>query len=196
MNQDHQTTTGIIIFLLFCLLTASGIWLTQNEQPLHLIALTTHPTRVMGTKCRLTAIVKRDKEEQGRQALANAEKTIRLIESRLSVHLTSSRLSNFNNSGANQWLELKPETAALFKRSQEIHQYTKGAFDITCGPLVRLWKTAGKKRQLPTPEQINVARNASNWQLLQLEQNRAMKKKPTLSVDLGGYLPAGIQNLD
>ena len=54
-----------------------------------------------------------------------------------------------------------PVSKELFlaiERSQELARRTDGGFDITCSPIVKLWRKARKSRTLPPPDELAKAR--------------------------------------
>ena len=56
-----------------------------------------------------------------------------------------------------------PVSADLFdvlQRAQKVSKLSDGAFDVTVGPYVRLWRFARKRKVLPTPAEIAAARAA------------------------------------
>jgi FAD:protein FMN transferase len=84
-----------------------------------------------------------------------------------------------------------PVSADLFdvlQRAQRIAQQTDGAFDVTIGEFIQLWRRARRQRELPSPERIAAARQSSGWQNLVLDP--AMRTvtllKPDMRLDLGG----------
>ena len=62
-----------------------------------------------------------------------------------------------------------------------------GAFDVTVGPYVRLWRFARKRKVLPTPAEIAAARAAVGWQKLRLDaRTRTVTLLvPNMRLDLG-----------
>jgi len=65
-----------------------------------------------------------------------------------------------------------PVSADLFdvlQRAQKISELSDGAFDVTVGPYIRLWRFARKRKVLPTPAEIATARAAVGWQKLRLD---------------------------
>ncbi len=62
-----------------------------------------------------------------------------------------------------------------------------GAFDVTVGPFVRLWRFARKRKVLPTPAEIAAARAAVGWQKLKLDaRTRTVTLLvPDMRLDLG-----------
>src|SRR5690606_3111523 len=65
---------------------------------------------------------------------------------------------------------------------------TDGAFDVTAGPLVRLWRKAKRDRALPSPEQIASAKARTGFRHLVLdpEKRTITKQIDGMLFDLGG----------
>ena len=74
----------------------------------------------------------------------------------------------------------------VMRTAQQAALQTQGAFDVTCRPLVELWKTADEHGLLPTESELTGARDASNWELIELSDKAVIKRSPTVCVDLGG----------
>jgi len=64
------------------------------------------------------------------------------IEQLLSTYRPDSIISKLNQHGAEKPVSLNREVFDLLERSKEITSQTKGAFDITVGPIVQLWRHA------------------------------------------------------
>jgi len=84
-----------------------------------------------------------------------------------------------------------PVSEELFRvlaRSQELAQRSDGAFDITCSPIVRLWRTARKTHVLPTDLELANARAVVGWKNLVLDPDArtAQLLLPGMLLDLGG----------
>jgi thiamine biosynthesis lipoprotein len=76
----------------------------------------------------------------------------------------------------------------VLSRSQEISKLTDGAFDVTIGPCVRLWRFSRKRKTLPNPQELALARAAVGWQKLRLDSGArtATLLVPNMRLDLGG----------
>lgn len=76
----------------------------------------------------------------------------------------------------------------VLQRSERISQLSDGAFDVTVGPYVRLWRFARKRKVLPTTAEIEAARAAVGWQKLRLDAGKrtATLLVPNMRLDLGG----------
>ena len=84
-----------------------------------------------------------------------------------------------------------PVSKDLFRvllRARQVARQSGGAFDVTCGPLVALWRKARKTLLLPTPEAIEQARKLVGWQKMRLNPSKhtAQLLVPGMKLDLGG----------
>jgi thiamine biosynthesis lipoprotein len=80
------------------------------------------------------------------------------------------------------------ELFQVLQKSQQIAAVTDGAFDVTIGPLVRLWRRARRTETLPTPEQLSRARESVGWRKLKLDPRArtVTLTVPSMQLDLGG----------
>ena len=83
-----------------------------------------------------------------------------------------------------------PVSAELFdvlQRARKVSKLSGGAFDVTIGPYVRLWRFARKRKVLPTPAEIAAARAAVGWQKLRLDERARTVTLlvPNMRLDLG-----------
>ena len=76
----------------------------------------------------------------------------------------------------------------VLARSQALAVQSEGAFDVTVGPYVRLWRRARRSKEMPSPERLAEARAAVGFQHLKLDeqQHTAQLMKPNMRLDLGG----------
>ena len=83
---------------------------------------------------------------------------------------------------------VSPDLFDVLQRAQNISKLSDGAFDVTVGPYIRLWRFARKRKVLPTPAEIAAARAAVGWQKLRLDRrNRTVTLlAPNMRLDLGG----------
>jgi len=84
-----------------------------------------------------------------------------------------------------------PVSAELFyilQRAQQVSKLSDGAFDVTVGPYIRLWRFARKRKVLPTPAEIAAVRAAVGWQKLRLDPRARTVTMlvPNMRLDLGG----------
>ena len=80
------------------------------------------------------------------------------------------------------------ELFEILQESQRVARLTDGAFDVTIGPIVRLWRRARRAEALPSPEQIARAQESVGWQKLKLDSRTktVTLTVPNMQLDLGG----------
>jgi thiamine biosynthesis lipoprotein len=114
------------------------------------------------------------------------------LNSKLSDYEENSELSRLSRtSGSGVAVPLSNDLWRVLSRGQEIAKLSGGAFDMTVGPMVQLWRRARRQRELPTPERIAAARVASGWTNLVLSRAaegspQALLRVPNMRLDLGG----------
>jgi thiamine biosynthesis lipoprotein len=83
---------------------------------------------------------------------------------------------------------VSPELFFVLSRAQEVARKSEGAFDVTVGPVVRLWRQARKEKKLPDPDKLAAARALVGYQNIRLtEKDRTVQLlKPGMQLDLGG----------
>lgn len=84
-----------------------------------------------------------------------------------------------------------PVSQDLFQvlaRSGEITAATDGAFDVTVGPIVGLWREARRTGVLPSAEALMEAREHSGWRHVRLDEGEQAVHldRPGMRLDLGG----------
>ncbi|MEQ1934456.1 MAG: FAD:protein FMN transferase [Fimbriimonadaceae bacterium] len=82
-------------------------------------------------------------------------------------------------------------SADLFKvlaRAQEVSKHSEGAFDVTVGPLIKIWRAARKSGFLPRPSEISAARKLVGYQKMKLNaRNQTVQLLVKgMQLDLGG----------
>lgn len=90
--------------------------------------------------------------------------------------------------GTGQAVPVSDDLWRVLARAQELARRTGGAFDITVGPYVQLWRRARRQRALPEPSRMEAARQAVGFEQLELDPVRrtALLRRPRMRLDLGG----------
>jgi thiamine biosynthesis lipoprotein len=111
------------------------------------------------------------------------------LERVLSDYDPQSELSRLSESaGGGQPVAVSDDLWVVLQRSQQLSGRTEGAFDITVGPLVRLWRRARRQARLPVDDALCEARAAVGRQFLILneETRTAELTRPEMRLDAGG----------
>jgi thiamine biosynthesis lipoprotein len=77
---------------------------------------------------------------------------------------------------------------AVLVRAQEISQRSEGAFDVTVGPLVHLWRRARRRGVLPPSDKLEEAKRLVGFDSIRFhpQGHRVELLKPGMQIDLGG----------
>ena len=117
------------------------------------------------------------------------ESLLEQVNQQMSTYIKDSELSQLNQSDASQWLSVSPELFDVIQSANSISKQTKGAFDVTIGPLVNLWGFGPAELLVsatPSDEDINKARQVVGYHNLQIKaENRLLRKQfKDLYIDL------------
>jgi len=83
---------------------------------------------------------------------------------------------------------ISPDLYRVLRRARDIAAVSDGAFDVTVGPLVRLWREARRENRLPDPSSIAAALHSVGQEnLLIADTSPAIELlRPGMLLDLGG----------
>jgi len=76
-------------------------------------------------------------------------------------------------------------------RAQEISEKSEGSFDVTVGPLTKLWRRAKRQKELPEEDERQAALAAVGWRSLVVDKDAPAVSlgKANMRLDLGGIAP-------
>lgn len=141
---------------------------------------------VMGTFSRVVVIA--GSERQAKKCVEAAFDAQRRIEELMSYQQDDSELSRINREAADGPVPVNPMTFEVLQKSVQFSKLSNGAFDVTVGPLVDLWKAAGEANEPPTEQALAEARAKVGYDKLILDE-KAMTVRfavKGMRVDLGG----------
>ncbi len=93
-------------------------------------------------------------------------------------------------SGPGRPVHVSPELAFVLADSLELARRSEGAFDVTVGPLVNLWRKARRTKRLPTAQSLATARKRVGYQSIRLDERARTVEllKPDMRLDFGGIV--------
>lgn len=140
----------------------------------------------MGTVFTITLYVV--DEAAGGQAADKAFARVVQLNDIMTDYDRDSELMRFCLAPYGQPVMLGEDLFTVIAKAQSVAEQTDGAFDITLGPIIRLWRRARRQRELPPPELIAAAKAVSGYRNLQLNARKrtATLLKPDMVLDLGG----------
>lgn len=141
---------------------------------------------IMGTFSRVVVVAR--SEKAGRACIAAAFKVQRRIESLMSYHRPDSELNRVNRHAAERPVPVNPLTFEVLQKAVYFSELSGGAFDVTVGPLVDLWRAAGDANEPPSEAALTEARLRVGYEKLILEPKEMTVQFATegMRIDLGG----------
>ncbi len=126
--------------------------------------------------------------ERAAEAADRAFAEIERLEQSFSDWRADSELVRLSEHAGGQPVAITRDLFDVLRRAQEISAATDGAFDVTVGPLVQLWREARRTRVLPDVARTDHARSLVGWRMLELDASARTVRlaKPGMRLDLGG----------
>lgn len=117
------------------------------------------------------------------------ETTVEAVNGAMSTYLADSELSRFNRSTETEPVVVSEPTFEVLSAAVELGERTRGALDVTIGPLVDAWgfgPTVTAEDLANEPDELEVLRARTGLDKLALDPSTrsVAKAEPTLSVDL------------
>lgn len=106
------------------------------------------------------------------------------IEAQLTVFRDTSAIVHLNKHAAYEPVVCERALVDLLMQCQELSSQSEGAFDITSTPLSRCWGFLRREGQLPTPSEIECAREAVGMHHVALDASRSTVRFRTPGVEL------------
>jgi thiamine biosynthesis lipoprotein len=141
----------------------------------------------MGTK--FTIVLYAPDHQLANRAFDSAFSRIAQLDEHCSDYNELSELSRLSSSSPHdQPQSVSEDLFRLLQRAQEISLASQGAFDITVGPLTKLWRRAHRKRELPAKNRLAEATAAVGYRLMKLdaEKRTVQLTRSGMRLDLGG----------
>ncbi|MHB1675146.1 MAG: FAD:protein FMN transferase [Acidobacteriaceae bacterium] len=155
---------------------------TMNPGPQ--LYCTTHPA--MGTEYSLYlyAPSSEDAEAIAKPVFEEVDR----VDGLLSNYQPGSELSRINREAFQHDVTTDPETFRFLETCMAWSERSRGAFDISVGKLMKVWKFFGASGAVPSPEEIAAARNDVGWEKIRLdpEQRTVRFLAAGIELDPGG----------
>jgi thiamine biosynthesis lipoprotein len=125
----------------------------------------------------------------GDAAAEAAFQRIQQLNDIMSDYEEDSELSKLSrSSGSGRAVPVSEDLWFVLNRAQELAKRSGGAFDVTVGPCVALWRRARRQHQLPDPARLAEARQAVGYEHVRLNPTNHTVELlvPNMKLDLGG----------
>jgi thiamine biosynthesis lipoprotein len=140
----------------------------------------------MGTTVRIVLYAAAGPEAE--RAAAAAFARIAELDATLSDYRPDSELSRLTRDAVGSPVKVSRDLFRVLDAAQGLAARTDGAFDITVGPLTRLWRRARRQVELPAPGELAAARALSRYTLLKIDPKArtASVARAGMRLDPGG----------
>ncbi|MBL7790736.1 MAG: FAD:protein FMN transferase [Saprospiraceae bacterium] len=155
----------------------------QTEAPLKRFTFS-HPQ--MGTLFNISLYAA--DSSQARKAADAAKARIDEINNSMSDYMPTSELSKLSmTAGSKKAVPVSEPLWLVLSASQELAVQTKGAFDVTVGPLSKMWRKAIRQKTMPAKSEISTARKSVGYKKMQLNaaDKSVQLNAPNMQLDLG-----------
>jgi thiamine biosynthesis lipoprotein len=146
-------------------------------------------TRIqMGVQCRIVVYgVDRASTEK---AAASAFEEIARLDAIMSDYRPESEVSRLSQAPMGEMVPIDADLAHVLTIARRISHASDGAFDVTAGPCVALWRRARKEGRLPQADELQAAKRLVGWRrystVILGEQAHFFADAPGVKIDLGG----------
>ncbi|GAG53343.1 unnamed protein product, partial [marine sediment metagenome] len=104
------------------------------------------------------------------------------------IYRPDSEVARVNEAVKPGRVEVSGELAQVVQLSQHLYTLTGRAFDITIGPLVRIWRDAAQSGELPEGDALLSARAKVGLDKIRLENGNLFFEAPAVLFDFGGVV--------
>ncbi len=140
----------------------------------------------MGTRFQITVYA--SDEDAAEKAAGDAFARIASLNAIMSDYDPTSELMRLCAQAGGPPVQVSSELFFVLSKAQEVSRQSGGAFDVTVGPVVKLWRKARKLHKLPDPQKLAEARALVGWRNVRLDRDKHTVQllKHGMQLDLGG----------
>ncbi|MBN1437215.1 MAG: FAD:protein FMN transferase [Sedimentisphaerales bacterium] len=162
------TTVAVLAGLL-------GVWLTRKALgpgdsaaggSAELVRVDSDRLFLMGTFAEMKLLC--DSRQAGEAALEAAMTALATVDRQMNIYRPDSELSLVNRDAPRRAVEVSQESYILIQKALRYCELTGGAFNITVGPLLTLWRDAAQEGVWPSSQQLDAALRLVGCDLVEL----------------------------
>lgn len=172
------------------MIASAGLWLaglllgligTENQLARYEFA-ETH----MGSEFKI--VLYSPDEQAARRASRAAFDRIAALDSAFSDYQPESELMRLCDKAGGPPVAVSEDLFDILQRAKAMYERSGGGFDVTVGPVVRLWRRARRDRKMPSAENLARARALVSSDLMTLDPMARTVRlaRPGMKLDLGG----------
>lgn len=137
--------------------------------------------------CQFEIFLNAGQYADGPQAALSALELVDQLEAQMTIYRDTSEIADINRRAAEVPVAVEPRLFKLLSHATELSVQTEGAFDITSGPLTKVWGFHRRAGALPPADELAAALRRVGSQLLTLDaaQSTIRFQKPGMEINLG-----------
>ncbi|MDF2841527.1 MAG: putative thiamine biosynthesis protein, partial [Clostridia bacterium] len=127
-------------------------------------------------------------DKQDESIIDKAFDRIREIENKMTINnAETSEIIALNQAAGTSEVKVSPDTLDVLERGKYYSEFSKGRFDITVGPIVKLWNIGTEEAAVPDPKVLAEKIKLIDFNKLHLNRDTLTAKldDPGMQVDLG-----------
>jgi thiamine biosynthesis lipoprotein len=106
----------------------------------------------------------------------------------MSDYRPASELMQLCKKAGGEPVQVSNDLFYVLSKAQQVAERSDGAFDVTVGPVVRLWRVARRTRRLPDADKLKAALDLVGYNNVRIDEkaHSVQLLKPGMQLDLGG----------
>ena len=127
-------------------------------------------------------------DHQDEAILDEVFETVKTLENELSLNKESTLLTELNDTSGIAPHKVSSTLFDIVQKGVYYSELTHGSFDLSVGPLVKLWNIGLPEARVPSEEEIKAALPLINYEYIQLDEETStiFLEKTGMQLDLGG----------
>lgn len=168
----------LMTIILIIILTISVVGCNQTK----IDAPITRTELFMGTVIKVTLY-----DEEDEEILDKVFNRIVEIENLVSINKEGTELTKLNQSAGESKVKLSDTNYYIIKKGVEYSKLSKGAYDVSIGPLVKLWSIGLPEAKVPTEEEIKEVMKYIDYSKIEINDStkEVFLKQKGMMLDLG-----------
>jgi len=179
----NKKNLNILIILLCASLVIATYFFVKSKQR---VEIDSGYRLVMGTFAHIIAVA--HDSGTANKSIEAAFGQLHSIEELMSYHRDDSELAGINRNAFKEPVKISSQTFEVLQQAIEFSKLSDGAFDVTVGPLMDLWRKAGEANTVPSDDKLAEARAKVGYEKVILDVNETTVRFAVegMKLDLGG----------
>lgn len=169
---------GLVLLAITIGVSFSGCYKNANYNKIEPVSRT---ELLMGTSIKITLYDYEDKK-----SLDKAFERIKEIEDTVSINKEGTELVELNNNAGIKPVKLSDDSIEIIEKGMEYSRMSEGSYDISIGPLVKLWSIGLPEAKVPAQKEIEETLKVINYKDVEIKNNNEVfLKEKGMILDLG-----------